>query len=657
MTPISTFRFCQGLVLVRVVMFAAFSLLSISSYGQSLPKEFYFSVDKHILHIGGKPSTGFYDEGVIQQINLQFAQGNYWTQLTNNYASKTDLAATMTVNGVKYNNVGVRFKGQTSYQGARNADKKSFNLSTDFVNPDQKVGGYKTFNLNNSYQDASFMREVFYYHQIRRHTPAAKASFVHLYINGQDWGLYQSIQQLNKDFLKEWFLSNDGSNWRAESPTGTGMGMGGGFGNGTSALNYFTDDTTTYQKYYTLKSSDQKEPWKDLPALCRLLNKTELDKLEETVAQYLDIDRTLWHIASEVLFSDDDSYIHKGGMDYYLYQDAETGRFMTMDYDGNSVMSTSNATWSPFYNETKVNFPVMNRLFAVPTMRQRYLAHLRTLINETFDEKATNATIDKYASFIDSLVLKDPKKMTSYAQFQNAIPALKSFISNRRNYLLNNTEVKEVAPTISETAFYTNGMAWQAPTTDEDVTIRTKVTSPTGISKVTLYHGVGIYGRFVKTELFDDGKHNDGAANDGVYAAPIPKYSAATWVRFYVEATAANTAKSVSYAPAGAEHDVFIYQVKGEGTGTIDPIDPKPVITGIFPQTSPQILIVPNPASQSVKIKLSGVGNESISIYNLLGQVVYQTHFEENINLSLQNWAAGMYIVRCGNLTQKLIVR
>lgn len=655
MTPISTFYVCQESIFTRVTTFTLVFLFSLFGYGQSLPKEFYFSADKHILHIGGKPSTGFYNEGVIQQVNLQFVQGNYWTQLTNNYTSKTDLAATMTVNGVKYENVGVRFKGQTSYQGVRNADKKSFNLSTDLVNTKQKLDGYKTFNLNNSYQDASFMREVFYYHQIRRHTPAAKASFVHLYINGQDWGLYQSIQQLNKDFLKEWFLTNNGSNWRAEPPTG--MGGGGGFGNGTSALNYFTDDTTTYQKYYTLKSSDQKQPWKDLPALCRLLNKTELDKLEETVAQYLDIDRTLWHIASEVLFSDDDSYIHKGGMDYYLYQDAETGRFMTMDYDGNSVMSTSNATWSPFYNETKINFPVMNRLFAVPTMRQRYLAHLRTLINEAFDEKATSATIDKYASFIDSLVLKDPKKMTSYTQFQNAIPTLKSFIATRKNYLLSNTEVKEVAPIISETAFYTNNTAWQAPTPDEEATIRVKVASSVGISKVTLYHGVGLYGRFVKTELFDDGKHNDGNANDGIYAALIPKYSAATWVRFYVEATAANTAKSVSYAPVGAEHDVFVYQVKGEGAGTTDPIDPKPVITGIFPQAYPQILLMPNPASQSVKIKLEGLEESPISIYNLLGQVVYQNNFEENIQLSLQNWIPGMYVVRCGNITQKLIVR
>jgi hypothetical protein len=481
-----------------------------------------------------------------------------------------------------------------------------------------------------------------------------------LRLNGQDWGLYQNIQQLNKDFLKEWFLSNDGSNWRAEAPTGTGGGGGGGgFGNGTSALNYFTDDTTTYQKYYTLKSSDQKYPWKDLPTLCKILNKTEVDKLEETVSQYLDLDRTLWHIASEVLFSDDDSYIHKGGMDYYLYQDAETGRFMTLDYDGNSVMSRNNATWSPFYNEAKSNFPVMNRLFAVPSIRQRYLAHLRTLINDTFDEKSTNATLDKYASFIDSLVLNDPKKMTSYTQFQSEIPALKSFISTRKNFLLSNGEVKEASPNISETTFYSNNTAWQPPSSDEEVTVRTQVISTTGISNVVLYYGLGLYGKFTKLELFDDGKHNDSKANDGIFATQIPKYSAGTWVRFYIEAIASNTAKSVSYAPAGAEHDVFVYRVKGEGTGT-DPdlVTPPPtLITGLGEPANPHIRISPNPASREVSITLEGSEKDvPIIIYNLLGQAVYQNTYAPQIKLSVQEWLSGLYIVRWGALTEKLFV-
>ena len=65
------------------------------------------------------------------------------------------------------------------------------------------------------------------------------------------------MQQLNKEFLKEWFLTNDGSNWRADRPPGSGGGGGGGWGDGTAAMNYRGPDSTDYQPYYTPEVIDQ----------------------------------------------------------------------------------------------------------------------------------------------------------------------------------------------------------------------------------------------------------------------------------------------------------------------------------------------------------------------------------------------------------------
>ncbi len=548
---------------------------SVNIIAQNLPKEYYFSADGRTLFQGGKPMTGFYDVNKIQQVRIKLPQVNYKTLLTQNYTSKKDIGGTMLVNGIRYDSVGVRYKGQSSYQRVMN-DKKSFNVSVDYKFPDASIEGYQTFNFNNGFEDASFMREVLYYSTIRRHSMAAKANFIHLYVNDQDYGTYLSVQQQNKDFLSDWFLSNDGPNWRAEATSGTtgsmmpGMGMmGGGFGAGTSSMNYIDNDTTTYKKHYTLKSSDIAYPWKDFPKVTKILNQNPLTTLEDDLKDVLDVDRTLWHLASEVLFSDDDSYINKGGMDYYVCQEATTGRFMSYDYDGNTVMARTAATWSPFYGADKATLPLMNRLMASPTIRQRYLAHLRTLINERFDEKQTHALIDKYAALIDSVVQKDPIKPTTYAQFQTEVTALKTFVTNRRNSLLGNAEVKDIAPTISETGYFANNIAWQTPTADQNVVIRTKVISSSGIAKVTLYYGTGVYGKFTTVQMLDDGKNNDGVANDGVFGAAIPKQAASTYVRYYVEATANNTAKSVSYAPVGAEHDVYIYQVKSELTGVV----------------------------------------------------------------------------------------
>ncbi len=62
-----------------------------------------------------KESTGFYNESNIDTIYLEFDQSDYWDQLIDNYEDKIDIPATMTMNGITYDSVGVRFKGQTSY--------------------------------------------------------------------------------------------------------------------------------------------------------------------------------------------------------------------------------------------------------------------------------------------------------------------------------------------------------------------------------------------------------------------------------------------------------------------------------------------------------------------------------------------------------------
>jgi hypothetical protein len=71
-------------------------------------------------------------------------------------------------------------------------------------------------------------------------------------------------------------------------------------------------------------------------------------------------------------------------------------------------------------------------------------------------------------------------------------------------------------------------------------------------------------GTFSETTMFDDGNHNDDAAGDGVFGAQIPGFPATTLVRYYIEAQANTTAKSASYLPTGAEHDVFVYTVQSQ---------------------------------------------------------------------------------------------
>ena len=544
--------------------FTALLLFASPLFAQDVPPTMHASEADHLMITDGNATVGLFDEAIIRTYELWFSQSNYWQQMTANYSSHTDIPATLIVDGDTFPDVGVRFKGQTSYSQSGTSQKKSFNITLDYLHPDQNLMGYSTVNLNNCFQDASFMREVAYLHQIRRHVPAAKASYVHLFINGESWGIYPQVQQLDSDYLKEWFFSNDGARWRADKPDGvTGGGPGGGggpmWGDGTAAINYLGSDTSEYQQYYTLKSSDVEDPWSKLVHVCDVLNNTPLDSLEARVREVLDLDRTLWFLATEIAFSDDDSYIFKGKMDYYIYWDPETGRLTPLEVDGNSVMTTNAANWGPFYNANKVNYPLLNRLLAVPSIRQRYLAHFRTLLQDALNPASFNPLIDQYDALINAGVQADTKKLYSFNQYTTEKNTLRNFVLNHRNTLQANTEMAAVGPVVSNATLKSAGGDWVNPLSGEASTVNVSAGSNT--AAVWLYYAPQAYGNFEKTEMFDDGQHNDGAASDGVYGAQMPGFQAGSLVRFYMEAIANNTAGTRTYLPVGAEHDVFYFGV------------------------------------------------------------------------------------------------
>ncbi len=400
-------------------------------------------------------------------------------------------------------------------------------------------------------------------------------------------------------------------------------------------MNYLSPDTTEYQQYYTLKKAHKQHPWDDLVLTANVLKNTPLDQLETTLAPYLDIDRTLWHLATEILFADDDSYVHKGSMDYFLYWEAETDRMTPLEYDGNSIMTERNArSWGAFYNADDENYPLLNRLLAVPSLRQRYLAHLRTLIEEVFDPGEVAALIDHYAALIDAEVAADPKNLFTYDEFLAGIGALKQLFIDRRNLLLSDAEVNQIGPAISEVVMAASGADWARPAPGETVSVRATVSG--GVQAVRLYYTPTLVGNFETEAMFDDGAHDDGAAGDGVYGASIAGHGAGAWVRFYIEALANDAPGTVSYFPQGAEHDVFIYQVE------------------VAQASTPSLVINEFMASnQNAVTDEAGDYDDWIELFNLTGETVHLVGYyltDNPANLTKWSFPAGATLPANGYL-------
>jgi spore coat protein CotH len=522
----------------------------------------------HRLTIGDVQYSGLYDETEIREIDLTFEQADFWQQLEDNYNPAIAISATITVDGVVYPNVGVRYKGQTSYM-QNDTDKKSFNVTMDEYDSGNDLMGYESLNFACGFFDPTWLREFLFQRLIRKHIPAAASCFIKLSINGEDWGIYTNVQQTNSEFLAEWFMDSSGARWRADSPAGTGGPGGGGpggggpgggggpnWGDGTAALNFLGSESADYEEYYTLKMSDLENPWEVLINTCDVLENTPLNNLYAELNQVMDVDRALWFLACENLFADDDGYIHKGKMDYHVFYEEETGKMVPLEYDGNTVMMNQHLEWSPFYNSDDENYPLLYRLLQIDEVRQRYLAHYRTILEEFLNPAVSVPLINEWSAFIDSDVENDPHSIYPYGQFMNETNVLIDAFEDRYVFLSNAPEINVESPIIANVEMMSSEGGWTNPLANTSAWVTANASHSEGIEEVNLFYSYSVNGDFTKVTM----EEND----DLSFTALIPAAEAGTLVRFYLEAVSSNSVNTRVYMPSGAEHDTYFY--------TVDPV-------------------------------------------------------------------------------------
>ena len=500
----------------------------------------------------------FYDPNAYRDIHLTFSQANYWTQLTNNYQSQTEIPADMTVDGVTYPDVGVRFRGNSSYfQLPNNAEKMSFNIRTDSFVPGQDLYGYQNLNLNNGFHDPTFLREFLTYMVCRWHGVAPRCNFVRVFLNGQYWGVYINVQQPNKDMMRQWFRSDDGNRYRGFPTSGT-------FQNGRCAMTWLGTNLNSYLTAYQAKEGDGT----DLMQLCDVLNNTPTSQLQSVLPDIFSVDQFYRYAACMNITTQTDSYIGSG-KDHFLYHDNVYGAFHVFPFDVNEAFAGSN-TLSPTYNNTSSIKPAFSKTLTFPDWNARYLAHYRTIAEDSFSWAVLGPIIALYHGMIEADVVADTRKIYSTQQFYdnvtmsvnlgglggNNIPGLQPLIQGRDAWLAGHPLLTAPRATLSNLQH-----APAHPYPNQAVTVTVDASSEA--TTVSLWRRSA--GPFTKTLMFDDGLHGDGAAGDGTWGATLPAMASGLLLDYYAEAST-NTG-TLTFEPKTAEHNAATLLVEWP-TGT-----------------------------------------------------------------------------------------
>jgi hypothetical protein len=419
-----------------------------------------------------------YAPNVLRTIFIEFENTDWEEELEAFHGTDVEVPATLTVDGKKYPLAGIHFRGMSSYMMIPRGSKRSMNVSLDFVEKDQRLYGYKTLNLLNANDDPTFLHTVLFSHISRQYMPAPKANLVKVVVNGESWGVYVNAQQFDRIFLAENYPSSKGTRWKVSGSPG-----GGG------SLAYLGENIADYERRYEMKTSDGEKAWKALIQLCKTLNETPADKLEEAIEPLLDVDGALWFLALDNALINNDGYWIRAS-DYSLFHD-EKGKFHIIAHDMNETLmpgmgpgmggpgggppggpggfrgppagpgggaggGNNGYRVDPLVGLYDTSKPLRSKLLAVPKYRAKYLANVREIADVWLDWKKLGPIVKEHAELIEKEVEADTRKLSSFAEFQAATGlssaadgrdprgsrhSLEIFARERRNYLLDHSAI------------------------------------------------------------------------------------------------------------------------------------------------------------------------------------------------------------------------
>lgn len=510
-------------------------------------------------------SQDFYDINTIQTIEIVFVQSN-WDELLdiekagdNNYTE----AESVTLNGELFEQVGVKFKGNSSYNP--NFTKNPFHIELDTY-VDQDYDGIKDIKLANVLFDPSFVRETIAYNIAGQYMEAPQANYANVYVNGVLIGLYTNTEAITKTFVDSRFGSKSNAFFSCSPPAGAGPGS-----NDYPSLEYLGTNISSYEDAYEIKSDDEDDPtvavahWNDLIELTDILN-NDISNIESV----LDVDRALWMLAFDNVIVNLDSYIGQFKQNYYLYQ-SDSGVFNSvvwdlnmsfgtfgMTGDGPPLMSTlQKSELDHLLHDTSSDFPLVSELLAIPHYKKMYLAHFKTILTENITNSKYLTLANDYQAIIDIAVQADTNKFYTYAQFignidsdynlgMNTASGLTNLMEARGSYLSALSDFNVTQPAISNVAPSNTD-----PTVGDIITFTATVVD-TNIDSVLLGYRIDQNAPFTKIEMFDDGAHNDGAAGDNLYGVDYTITN--DYTQYFIYAENDNIG---AFSPARAEHEFY----------------------------------------------------------------------------------------------------
>ncbi len=178
------------------------------------------------LGVSMEYESKLFDTGEVLEVNILMDNAD-WQDLLDNAINEEFVQCDVEIAGETFYRVGIRPKGNTSLSSIVNdptTDRYSLKLEFDQYVEGQTCYGLDKLVLNNSYADATYMKETLIYDMFQElGADASLYNYAKVSVNGEYWGLYIALEAVEESFMLRNYGTANGKLYKPDS-----MNMGGG---------------------------------------------------------------------------------------------------------------------------------------------------------------------------------------------------------------------------------------------------------------------------------------------------------------------------------------------------------------------------------------------------------------------------------------------
>lgn len=351
----------------------------------------------------------------IHEIRIDLPPGE-WKRLRDNYLTNDWYKGQFTFDGVTAK-ADFRSRGNGSRDGEKPGLKVSFKRpgTEPFLN-------LETLVLGNLKQDGSCLKDGLSYELFRRmDIPAPRLSYARVTVDGEYWGLYTVVEDLDSAFLKNTYGRTDGFlyeyNWQDEWNFGPREGGEAGY----------------LPAPFEPKTNTKSNEHKALFGVIERVSQAPDADFSAAMGAGWDLKQFIRFIATETFNDDRDSILGDWGMNnFYLHRAAGSTQFSLIAWDKN---------WSFFdWKQPLLLNGSKNLLLKRMLQRTAWRDELRRELARAAEIAGgpggwLENEIRSRAALIYNTAIADPKRITGMGRMEEGVPHLLEFAQRRTDFV------------------------------------------------------------------------------------------------------------------------------------------------------------------------------------------------------------------------------